>query len=126
LNQEVTNDIAKLIMHRLVSRALAHDVSLLVEATTAQTALAERFAGKAFIHAWNDLLARPIQQLRSSIASRSREMNRLRLSSPFATLDRAGFTDLATRRRIWAAARRLALRRASVQDAELGIRPTVA
>jgi hypothetical protein len=113
LNQEAVNDTAKLIMHRLISRALDRDPSLLEYARISHVRASGRFPEKAFVNAWFDVLRRPLPELRSLLVSRTPEMNRLRLSSPFV-VGGGGvhFGDPALRRRIWAAARRLRTRRA--------------
>lgn len=109
-NQEAVNDTAKLIMHRLILRSLDRDPSLLERARTSHLRTSERFPEKAFVAAWFDVLRRPLPELRSLLVSRTPEMNRLRLSSPFIVADGMNFGDPALRRRIWAAARRLRTR----------------
>ena len=113
LNQEAVNDVAKLIMHRLIARMLGRDHSLVVSATISHARISAKFSDKIFVREWFDLLARPVPEIRSLLVSRSREMNRLRLSSPFVIADGIDFGDPAIRRRIWASARRLAIRAGS-------------
>jgi hypothetical protein len=121
VNQEVINDTAKLMIHRLVARALARDPSLIEGAKTSHKRARERFPDRTFVRRWNELLASPLSELRLRLVSRDRDMDRLRLSSPFATADGFDFTEPVLRRRIWAAARRLAVR--AVNRRELDRRP---
>ena len=86
LNQEAVNDVAKLIMHRLIARMLGRDHSLVVSATISHARISAKFSDKIFVREWFDLLARPVPEIRSLLVSRSREMNRLRLSSPLSLL----------------------------------------
>lgn len=109
-NQEAVNDAAKLIMHRLVARALSRNPALIERARSVNSQLAGRFHDQTFNREWDALLARPPHEVRSLLTSRSREMSRLRLSSPFGITDGIDFTDQKLRQRIWAAARRVAKR----------------
>jgi hypothetical protein len=109
-NQEVVNDLAKLIMHRLIARTLARDPSLVERAKVSNARAAERLPNRSFVQEWRGLLAQPVSELRMRLVSRSEDMTRLRLSSPFVIADGVDFTDQIVRRRIWAAARRLAAR----------------
>jgi len=111
LNQEVVNDTAKLIMHRLIARRLARDPLLAERAKDSHAKISERFPGWAFVGEWNDLLALPTGRLLRLLTSRQSEMNRLRLSSPFVIAEGMDFTDPALRRRIRRAAKRLVARR---------------
>jgi hypothetical protein len=109
-NKETVNDLAKLIMHRLIARALARNPSLVGRAGHVHAQAAERFPNQSFIREWNELLGRPLPELRLQLTSRSPGMKRLRLSSPFGLVDELDFTDPTVRRRIWSAAKRLATR----------------
>ena len=106
-NQEVVNDTAKLIMHRLIARRLAHDASLIDQAKASLERMAVRFPDRAFVREWENLLALPADQLRDLLASRQVEMKRLRLSSPFVVAERIDFTNPDLRRRIRRAAKRI-------------------
>jgi hypothetical protein len=117
LNCETVNDAAKLIMHRLIARALARDPSLVERAKAALAASAIRFPNRSFIADWNALLELPAGELRSRLTSRSQEGKRLRLSSPFVTAAGIDFTDAALRRRIGCAAKRCATRMSGHGDA---------
>ena len=110
LNQEVINDTAKLIMHRLIARQLAYNPSLIESARTSQRKMSERFQNCAFVSEWDELLTLPPSQIRSLLASRNPEMKRLRITSPFMVADGFDFTDPVLRRRIRHAAIRIAQR----------------
>ncbi len=125
-NQEVVNDTAKLIMHRLIVRTLARNPSLLERAKAAHAKASERFSDRSFVQGWHNLLERPLPELRARLISRSQEMYRMRLSSPFIVADGVDFTDPAVRRRIWSAARRLADRSTREQRPSTRSRPTAA
>lgn len=118
-NLEIVNDTAKLIMHRLIARRLAQDASLAERAKVCHAHISARHPGRPFVRDWNQLLALSANQLRRLLTSRNAEMNRLRLSSPFVITDGIDFTDLALRRRIRRAAKRvvergIAARRAGI------------
>jgi len=108
LNQEIVNDTAKLVMHRLIARSLARDPSLIEHARRSLAAMACRFPDRIFVREWESLLHLPICSLRNLLISRDQRMRRLRLSSPFVTADGVDFSDLALRRRIIRAAKRIA------------------
>jgi len=121
-NQETVNDTAKLIMHRLIARRLAHDTSLVDRAKASHARVSERYPERTFVQDWNKLLALPANQLRDLLTSRHTEMKRLRLSSPFVIAEGIDFTDPNLRRRIRRAAKRVvergvAARRAGVATA---------
>jgi hypothetical protein len=112
-NKEMVNDRAKLIMHRLIARSLARNPFLVERAKMCHWQIALRFPNRSFVRDWDDLLGRPLADLRAQLTSRSLRMKRLRLSSPFALVDELDFTEPTTRRRIWSAAQRLAARSVS-------------
>jgi len=113
LNEEVVNDTAKLVMHRLIARQLSRDPSVLLQATTYLKQMAERYPDRSFVGEWEDILKLPLKEIQSKLTSRNEEMTRLRLSSPFVLVnvgvDLRGCPithDLANRRtRIMTAAR---------------------
>ncbi|HLH93101.1 MAG TPA: hypothetical protein VKX28_32150 [Xanthobacteraceae bacterium] len=113
LNQEIVNDTAKLIMHRLVARELARDPSVLDRAHVQLTRMAERYPEQPWVGEWAEILRRPIAQIAAFLISRDERAVRLRLSSPFTLGGPIDFKDEATRRRIWRAARRVAIRGAA-------------
>ena len=113
VNQEIVNDTAKLMIHRLVARALARDPSLVERAKTLAAHNAQRYPARDFVRQWDSLLKLPLAQIRSRLTSRDPDMYRLRLSSPFALVEELGLADENLRRRIGRAARRIAERRAS-------------
>ena len=120
INQEYVNDIAKLMIHRLIARAIGRDPSL-VERAKASLALnlQQRSDACSFVREWNELLHRPPSEIRRLLTSRDEDMTRLRLSSPLVVADGIAFGDDALRRRIWKAAKRVAQRPAVREPAFL-------
>ena len=59
---------------------------------------------------WNELLDLPVPEIRHRLISRHEDMARLRLSSPFVLAKGIDFEDEALRRRVWRAAKRIAVR----------------
>jgi hypothetical protein len=110
LNQESVNDTAKLIMHRIIARALVRDPSLVDRAKSSLTKISARFPDRSFVADWEELLSLPVSRLRVLLTHRGQRMKRLRLSSPFVTADGVDFRDEALRRRIRRAAKRIAAR----------------
>jgi len=108
VNQEIVNDTTKLLMHRLVARLLARDPELVECARRSLAATARRFPERTFVREWESLLLLPVSSLRKLLISRDEDMRRLRLSSPFVIAEGVDFTDLALRRKIMRAAKRIA------------------
>jgi hypothetical protein len=102
VNPKHVGNTAKLFMHRLIARALGCDPSLVDKA---RDVLAAQRGGYSFVDDWDAILALPVSEVRRLLISRSENMTRLRLSSPF--FFGIDFTDLNLRRRIHRAARRL-------------------
>jgi hypothetical protein len=98
VNRERVNDTAKLIMHRLVARAICRDPSLVEKA---KAVLAQHLGGYSCVQDWNDILSLPVTEVRHRLTSRDENMTRLRVSSPFAFLKDLNFADVDLRRRIW-------------------------
>jgi hypothetical protein len=98
LNRERVNDTAKLIMHRLVARAIGRDPSLVEKA---RAALAQDLSGYSYVQDWNAILALPATEVRHRLISRDENMTRLRVSSPFAFVKDLDFANPDLRRRIW-------------------------
>jgi hypothetical protein len=111
LNQEIVNDTAKLLMHRLIARLLARD-PLVDRARSSLARTARRFPDRSFVAEWDSLLRLPISALCEMLTRRDQHMRRLRRSSPFVTAEGVDFTDVALRRRIGRAAKRIAARAA--------------
>jgi hypothetical protein len=107
LDQEHVNDTAKLMMHRLIARAISRDPSLVEKAKVSLERSSQHFEGYAFVREWSELLDRPSSEIRRLLASRSERMTRLRLSSPFILAEGIDFGNTALRRRIWRAAKRV-------------------
>jgi hypothetical protein len=110
LNQENVNDTAKLIMHRLIARLLERDPTLVQRAKVSLREISTRFPERSLVKDWETLLCLPTRQLRSRLTCRDQEMKRLRLLSPFVTIEGVDFTDQTLRRRISQAAKRIAIR----------------
>ena len=117
LKQEHVNDTAKLMMHRLIARAIGRDPSLVEKAKASLDRSSQHFEGYSFVREWSELLDLPAPEIRRLLASRSERMTRLRLSSPFILAEGIDFGNTALRRRIWRAAKRVA--QASPTFAEL-------
>ena len=123
LNQEMVNDTAKLIMHRLISRSLMRDPTLVARAKESLFRISIRFPDRSFIADWEKLLRLPARQLRARLTSRDQEMRRLRLSSPFVTAEGVNFHTEGVRRRIRRAARRITARSLRSDTSGEGIEP---
>jgi hypothetical protein len=111
VNQETVNDTAKLMMHRLISREIGCDPSLVERAKVSHARTVRLYARRPFVREWDDLLELPPTRLRAKLISRESDMVRLRLSSPFFPVAGMDFTDYDFRLRIRRAARRVAQRR---------------
>lgn len=101
VNTEMVNDRAKLLMHRLIARRISHQPEL-IEAvkrnlTTGPLSLSSN-------REWLEILDLMPGEVRRTITSRSKKMERLRISSPFSTV--AGLQDPTFRKRIWKAAKK--------------------
>jgi hypothetical protein len=94
-NRKHVNNTLRLIMHRLIARAIGRDPSLVDKV---------RGTLQGVDDDWNAILALPVPEVRRLLTSRSENMIRLRLSSPFAFV--IDFTNVDLRRRIHRAARR--------------------
>jgi hypothetical protein len=107
INQETVNDAAKLMMHRLISRQIGRDPSLIDGAKLSNAQAAQRYPGGPFVEEWENLLKLSPAKLRARLVSRDSDMVRLRLSSPFLLASGVDFTDYEFRLRIRRAARRV-------------------
>jgi hypothetical protein len=107
VNQETVNDAAKLMMHRLISREISRDASLVERARLIHSQVAQRHAGRSFVREWDDLLKLPAAVLRARLASRDPEMVRMRLTSPFVLAGGIDFSDYNFRLRLRRAAKRV-------------------
>ena len=127
LNQEIVNDTAKLIMHRLIARSLVRDPLLVDRAKVSLAKISVHFPDRSFVAEWEELLRLPTWELRALLTSRNPNMKRLRLSSPFVTAEGVDFRDQALRRRIRRAAKRIVARASRPADGHShGIRPMAA
>src|SRR5262245_42669169 len=111
LNEEIVNDTAKLIMHRLIARSLKRNPSLISSAIASCSKISDRFPDRTFVAEWEELLGLSPRRLRALLVGRNEKMKRLRQSSPFILAEGVDFSDVVLRRRIRRAARRIALRR---------------
>ncbi len=126
LNQEIVNDTAKLIMHRLIARLLVRDPLLVDRAKVSLTKISIRFPDRSFVVDWEKLLRLPTSELRALLTSRNQDMKRLRLSSPFVTAEGVDFGDQTLRRRIRRAAKRIVARASRPADGGNQGRPMAA
>jgi hypothetical protein len=107
VNQETVNDTAKLLMHRLISREIGRNSSMVERAKESHARTTWLYAGRPFVREWDDLLKLPPTRLRVKLISRESDMVRLRASSPFVLAAGIDFTDYDFRLRIRRAARRI-------------------
>jgi hypothetical protein len=59
LNQEYVNDTAKLMMHRLIARAISRDPSLVEKAKVSLERRSQHFQDYSFVREWTELLDHP-------------------------------------------------------------------
>ena len=127
LNQEMINDTAKLIMHRLIARLLVRDPLLVARAKVSLTKISAHFPDRSFVADWEELLRLPTREIRALLTSRNQGMKRLRLSSPFVTAEGVNFEDQTLRRRIRRAAKRIVARASRPAGGHSqGMQPTAA
>jgi hypothetical protein len=107
INQETVNDAAKLIMHRLISRELRRDPSLVDRAKILHSQIRSRYAGRPFVREWDELFKLSSVELSSKLISRESKMTRLRLTSPFVFAAGIDFKDYSFRLRLRRAAKRV-------------------
>jgi hypothetical protein len=120
VNREIINDMAKLIMHRLIARELVRDPSLVERARVQLGKMAMRFPDRSFVGEWESLLRRPVNEIAVVLTARDPEARRLRLSSPFVLAEGIDFKSEALRRRIDRAAKRVAMRRLAASNDKRG------
>lgn len=103
------NDIVKLIMHRLVARAVGEDVRLISTAKEALSVMERRLGRADYMGEWESLLELEPQELRRLLTERTETMDRLRKSSPFLAIFGApvDFRDPDLRTRLWRIAKRI-------------------
>lgn len=98
------SDRYKLMMHRIIARAVRRDPALVAKGWWGLERQKQRGEDPRRIQEWADILSLPIPDLARTIIERSERMERLRLSSPLYFV--VDFTDLDLRRRIIAKAKR--------------------
>lgn len=101
VNQEQVNDRAKLLMHRLVARRISQQPEL-IEVVKRTVATGPRSLSSN--QEWLEILGRKPEEVRKMITSRSSQMTRLRLSSPFVSV--ADLKDPTIRKRVWKIAKK--------------------
>jgi hypothetical protein len=121
VNQETVNDTAKLMIHRLISRQLRRDPTLIERAKASNARISNRYAGSPFVREWDELLRLPPSMLGAKLRSGSSDMVRLRASSPFVLAEGVDLTDYRLRLRIRRAAKRIVLR-SSANRARISLR----
>ncbi|MFZ8493762.1 hypothetical protein ACO1MY_13440, partial [Staphylococcus aureus] len=67
VNQETVNDTTKLMMHRLISREMRRDASLIERARSAHSQVALKYGNRSFVQEWSDLLDLPSAELRTRL-----------------------------------------------------------
>lgn len=108
-NAERVNDLAKRLMHRLLARRLPHEPDLIVRARDRVRPFDDGSPLPDHVGEWRALLDLSIADLRRRVTGRGEVMDRLRSSSPL--LGDGYYADVDLRRRIWRAARRIAVLR---------------
>lgn len=120
MNQEQVNDRAKLMMHRLMARRLAAEPRLVADARAVLNGWRESRPYDVWMDEWEALLRLPMAILRREITRRTEVADRLRISSPFAVVERLRITDEAIRRRLWQVAKRGRSGRSRISGAPSG------
>lgn len=101
INTKMVNDRAKLLMHRLISRRISQQPGL-IEAVKRN--LTTNSLSLSSNQEWREILDLEPPEVRRTITSRTKKMERLRLSSPFSTV--ADLEDPTIRKRIWKLAKK--------------------
>ena len=108
--QEIVNDTAKLMMHRLIARLLVRDPLLLERARVSLGPNVGPFS-RSILCRGMGRAASPLTAAASLLlTSCNQHMRRLRLSSPFVTAEGVDFRDRKLRLRIRRAAKRIVAR----------------
>ncbi len=107
VNRERINDRGKLIFHRLVARRLKYSPEL-IETARAYVSERHRTGDGRYValSEWSDMVAGDVDSLRRRLVARGTEMNRLRLSSPFAVMAEFTIEDESARRKLWRIAKK--------------------
>lgn len=101
VNAEMVNDRAKLLMHRLVARRISHQPEMI---ETVKRMLSTGPRSLSSSQEWLAILDRKPEEVRKMITSRSSQMTRLRVSSPFFSV--ADLKDPTIRKRVWKVAKK--------------------
>jgi hypothetical protein len=109
---ETVNDTAKLIIGRMISRAILDKPEMVTEALGRLEAMAERNGETDYVQMWRDVLRQDIPSIQRVLRGRDEVSTWLRLTIPFSPASaRIPLTDTEFRRRIWRDARRLVMMR---------------
>jgi len=113
INQETVNDLAKRLMHRIIARKLATDPAMIARAKAEYAGMDPSNDEIRHVREWKRILELDLAEIRRFLTSRGERGDWLRPSSPFvfaSEIDALG--DVPTRRRIWRAAKRVAITKA--------------
>jgi len=107
MNAEEINDVAKLIMHRLIARQVRLEPGIIIRARNKVAEIEQKSGSRDFTLMWKQLLDGDPTELRRRLVARDEVSTWLRLTSPFAGITNLPLNDIDLRRRIWKDARRL-------------------
>jgi len=120
INQETVNDLAKRLMGRMIARKLASDPGMVDSAKAHFGSLDAREDDLPPIREWKRVLRLGPDEARRALTARGEMADWMRLMSPFSFVHGVeALADIPTRRRIWRAAKRVAITKArrEVEDA---------
>lgn len=113
VHREQINDRGKLLFHRLVARRLKHEPELIETAREYILRYSHEDGGKyPALLEWDDILRQDVGSVCRLIVGRDANLNRLRLSSPFAFMPEFTIRDEAARRKLWRIAKKGLVRKA--------------
>jgi len=113
INQETVNDLAKRLMHRIIARKLATDPAMIDRARAEYADLDPSNDEIRHVREWKRILEMDPAEIRCFLTSRGERGDWLRPSSPFVFASEIeALGDVPTRRRIWRAAKRVAMTKA--------------
>jgi len=113
INRETVNDLAKRLMGRMIARRLASDPGMVDRAKSRFGSLEAREDDLPPIREWKRVLGLGPEEARRALTSRGEMADWMRLMSPFSLVHGIeAISDVPTRRRIWRAAKRVAVTKA--------------
>jgi len=113
INQETVSDLAKRMMGRMIARRLVSDLGMVDRAKEGFGPLEAREDDLPPIREWKRVLASGPDEARRALTARGEMADWMRLMSPFLLVHGIEpIADIPTRRRIWRAAKRVAITRA--------------